>query len=106
MRVRGWQRLLDVVSKFLGRIKKIDQGMITLSHGEHIVYIPTDCKPETVHLTFRNRDDENGMQVCQGNLNFVSASLGDRGFNLFAKINTDMVNIVWFAAEETGNDED
>lgn len=100
MLYRGWQRLLDIVSSFFGRIDDVDQGEIIVRHGNHVIFVPTDCKPSVVYLTFRHKDICDGMQVCQGDMNYYSITLTDDGFNLFVIVNSDIANITWIAVSE------
>jgi hypothetical protein len=103
MRIRGWVRNLEIAMRFLGRILGLDQGSIILNNGDHVVFIPTDCTPHRVHLSFTVRGPADGTQVCQGDLDYFSVTLAPGGFNLFAKVRSDAVTVVWVAIEDWGD---
>ena len=105
MRIRGWVRNLEIAMQFLGRILGLDQGSIVLNNGNHAVFIPTDCNPSRVHLSFSNQGPNDACQVCQGDLDYFTVTLADGGFNLFAKVASDAVTVVWVAIEVWGRNE-
>lgn len=84
----------------MGALKKkafTEVGDLNLSYGDHEIVFHRGYRPKRVVLHANN---EYGLPVCHGELNFVTATIIDDGFILHARVRTNDTYILWLTMDE------
>ncbi len=79
-------------------------GDITLGPGDHEIDVSTTFPdPKRIWLSV---DEPEEVPTCVGNLNWVAAKLGHRGFVLYAQIKSNACKIRYKAFYDTAPDDE
>lgn len=84
----------DFLLEFFNRF---DEGKIFLSAGTHVHKIHTKSTPQSVWLSENNAGN---LPVCQGNVNLYGVTVDEDGFELYAEVSSDTVELSWTAIME------
>jgi len=76
------------------KILGYDCGQLHLTHGNHIVYVPTTISPNEVWVTIKGRGTDG---CCQIPMNEIGYILKNRGIIFTIEVRTDCCLVEWFA---------
>lgn len=74
-------------------------GDLNLAYGDHEIVFHRGYQPKRVLIHVNN---EHGLPVCQGEINYVSSTIIDDGFILHAKIRTNEAYVLWLTTDLDG----
>ena len=74
-------------------------GDLNLAYGDHDIVFHWGYEPKRVLVHVNN---DYGLPVCQGEINYVSTTILDDGFILHAKIRTDDAYVFWMTTDFGG----
>lgn len=67
-----------------------------MAYGDHDIVMHRGYRPKRVLIHINN---EYGLPICQGELNYVSATIIDDGFIVHAKVRTNDTYVMWVTTE-------
>jgi hypothetical protein len=71
-----------------------DEGRLWLPAGRYEIFIPTKFTPRQVWVS---EAGDGNIPVCGGGVNLFGTILGDDGFTMVAEVQTDSVDLYWWA---------
>jgi len=77
----------------LFRCYNFDNDSIVLSHGRHVINVPTAVPVNNVWLAV---SEDTAIPVCGGGSTVVGASVVPGGFNLFADVRSELAVVDYF----------
>lgn len=90
-------RILLILNRYhsiFNVIESIQEGSIILPAGTHAVEIKTRKEPVDVVISLADND---GMSVCNGDIDRIGYSILTDGFVLYADVVSDTLQVKWHA---------